>query len=284
MSKSPIIISGIHRSGTSLMSKIFESSDVFLGEFKDVNNESIFFQNINKWIMSSFDSSWSQPVIINNEDILRYNMLLYKINKILKSRLNYKFFGFSKIFFKKNFFNLNMNWGWKDPRNIFTLPIWMDIFPESKIIIVLRHPFDVVNSLVNRNIKLIDQDMINKDKFFNYFLIPLLNINNYSNLSIPNMTFSRGMKIYDLYFKQIQSLKLSFSDHILIVKYEDLISNKINEITKVLNFCNLDFTNKNKLFIETIYKDRMYNFRLENKDQYMKYNDKLIEYGYLNES
>ena len=30
------------------------------------------------------------------------------------------------------FFNMSYSWGWKDPRNIFTLPFWINLFPSSE--------------------------------------------------------------------------------------------------------------------------------------------------------
>ena len=39
----PVIISGIHRSGTSLLSKIFQNENIYFGSVKDINNESIFY-------------------------------------------------------------------------------------------------------------------------------------------------------------------------------------------------------------------------------------------------
>ena len=45
MKYNPIIIIGMHRSGTSMLSKILEYSDIFLGNNKDINNEALFFKN-----------------------------------------------------------------------------------------------------------------------------------------------------------------------------------------------------------------------------------------------
>ncbi|MFB6261703.1 MAG: sulfotransferase, partial [Thiohalorhabdaceae bacterium] len=41
-------------------------------------------------------------------------------------------------------------WGWKDPRNTFTLPLWLELFPEARVINVERHGVDVAESLVVR--------------------------------------------------------------------------------------------------------------------------------------
>jgi GT2 family glycosyltransferase/glycosyltransferase involved in cell wall biosynthesis/predicted nucleic acid-binding Zn-ribbon protein len=42
-------------------------------------------------------------------------------------------------------------WGWKDPRNSLTLPFWTDLFPDLKVLICLRHPLEVAQSLHARN-------------------------------------------------------------------------------------------------------------------------------------
>ena len=50
--KQPIIITGLHRSGTSFLTRIMENNSVFFGESKDINQESLFFQNINSKLVN----------------------------------------------------------------------------------------------------------------------------------------------------------------------------------------------------------------------------------------
>ena len=130
----PIIITGIHRSGTTLVSKIIEDNNVFLGKYKDINNESVFFQNINKWLMSINSSSWDNPSSflesINTEN---FKLNLDKLKLILHSKMNVQYFGMNNIIFNKKFDNIKNQWGWKDPRNIFTLPFWLKLFPKTRI-------------------------------------------------------------------------------------------------------------------------------------------------------
>ncbi len=38
-------------------------------------------------------------------------------------------------------------WGWKDPRNCLTLPLWRELLPEMKILICVRNPLAVAESL-----------------------------------------------------------------------------------------------------------------------------------------
>ena len=41
-------------------------------------------------------------------------------------------------------------WGWKDPRNSLTLPLWLRVFPEAKVLHIVRNGVDVSRSLVTR--------------------------------------------------------------------------------------------------------------------------------------
>ena len=65
MNIAPIIVTGMHRSGTSLVSKLLILNNVFLGSKLDVNYESVYFQRINKWILSCNGSTWDNPISLN---------------------------------------------------------------------------------------------------------------------------------------------------------------------------------------------------------------------------
>lgn len=41
-------------------------------------------------------------------------------------------------------------WGWKDPRNSLTLPFWRQLLPRLKVVISLRNPLEVTQSLATR--------------------------------------------------------------------------------------------------------------------------------------
>ena len=48
-------------------------------------------------------------------------------------------------------FSQHEPWGWKDPRNSLTLPFWTHLMPNLKVLIVLRNPLEVAQSLHTRN-------------------------------------------------------------------------------------------------------------------------------------
>ena len=43
------------------------------------------------------------------------------------------------------------HWGWKDPRNCLTLPFWRQLIPDMRVVVIVRHPFEVAASLHARN-------------------------------------------------------------------------------------------------------------------------------------
>ena len=282
---SPIIISGIHRSGTSLLTRIMENNSVFFGKSKDINNESLFFQNINKWIMSTNSSTWDNPKsFIDTVDQDSFDMLTDKIKILLNSHSNFRYFGPKYFFNKKNFFKLDYQWGWKDPRNIFTLPFWITLFPLSKVIIVKRHPYDDSLRLINRNVKLKNKDSKNIYNTTPYFLIPFLNLSNFSNLGSLNIsTIEDAMALYDIYYFEINKIIKKYKDNIFLLRYEDIVLNSESTLIELFNFCNLD--SKNIKLPEVINKNKLYSYKTEEvKFDSKKYFEKLKDYGYSYEN
>ena len=41
-------------------------------------------------------------------------------------------------------------WGWKDPRTVHFIRFWLELLPESKLIIPLRHPLEILYSYLKR--------------------------------------------------------------------------------------------------------------------------------------
>ena len=57
----PVVILGMHRSGTSLITSCLEDLGLFVGAIKDLNYESWFFLNLNNWMLRQANASWDNP-------------------------------------------------------------------------------------------------------------------------------------------------------------------------------------------------------------------------------
>tara|TARA_B110000438_G_C15632586_1_gene571692 strand:+ start:8 stop:847 length:840 start_codon:yes stop_codon:yes gene_type:complete len=251
MNKSPIVLTGMHRSGTTLLSRILMKNGVNLGLHKDTNEESIFFQRLNRWIMSCIGSSWDNPTTLDSISSSDLEIIERRLEKTISNNFsNSIYFGFTNIFSSNGFYQSKFKWGWKDPSNIYTAIVWKNIFPDLKIINLTRNPIDVSISLLNRQSKLKYSDGLFFADFISSF-IPLLSITKGNILSSFNIsTIDSCLSLYKKYLVQMYSNNNSFKGNILNIKYEDLLNKPEKELLKIYEFC--EFRSDN---IQEIVKD-----------------------------
>ena len=148
----PIIVIGMHRSGTTLLTKLMEKGGVSWGWQKDEYNESIFFQDINERLFSMANGTWDhpEPVKAFMADHRHLGQAEKSIRQLLSQTFPNGWFGkidhADSVETPKSF----PLWGWKDPRNTYTLPVWRRIFPGACVIHIIRNGIDVSKSLCDR--------------------------------------------------------------------------------------------------------------------------------------
>lgn len=130
--------------------------DVF-GARKDQNNEALFFQDLNEWLLSQCGGRWDNPTPFNqyfwrSDEAVKWTELY--IRNLLASPRRIQFLGARHAL--GGIGGLGMPWGWKDPRNTFTLPIWLRIFPDAKVVSIERNGIDVAQSLRAREIQFLE--------------------------------------------------------------------------------------------------------------------------------
>ncbi len=137
----PLIITGMHRSNTSLVAKSLLSSGLHMGDNllpASPHNKEGYFEDKtiidieDEWLKKS-DQYW----YISDFDQLKAiqpdkGQISSTRQKVLDA------------FDGKSFF------GWKSPRSILFLDYWLKVFPEAKFFFIFRHPCLVSESLVKR--------------------------------------------------------------------------------------------------------------------------------------
>ncbi len=141
---SPLLVVGMHRSGTRLVADVLASLGVFMGADRQGDSESITFIRMNEAIFHECGTLWSEPlpVHIALSDPALVERIAANVRGTLSNALS-AYLGRTDVAASSHF-------GWKDPRNTFTLPIWKRIFPRLRMIHVLRHGVDVAASLAQR--------------------------------------------------------------------------------------------------------------------------------------
>lgn len=146
----PIIVAGMHRSGTSMIARILERFGLFVGCDLEENHESRFFIRCNDWLLARAGGSWTQPAAMawlrRDEETLQ---LCCEYLAFLAGRLPARgYLGWRRWLRRERPLpGLHEPWGWKDPRNTFTLPVWLRLFPDARIVHIYRNGVAVAASL-----------------------------------------------------------------------------------------------------------------------------------------
>ncbi|MDX1978244.1 MAG: FkbM family methyltransferase [Pseudanabaenaceae cyanobacterium bins.68] len=144
MSLSPLIIAGMHRSGTSLTAAFFQALGISMGEQlyrADAHNPKGYFEDLDflafqRQVLQSCcdrdlpgwqDWGWTAPESL---DVAKFSQYLPQAKALIASRQQYP------------------NWGWKDPRTTLMLDFWQALLPEAQFLLVYRFPWDVADSIL----------------------------------------------------------------------------------------------------------------------------------------
>ncbi len=149
----PIVVIGMHRSGTSLVTRILRAAGVDMGADGNVHDESELFLGLNQEIFRAAHAEWDWPLALLPalEDEALCRNLVARLEEALRSKEARAFAG--RRFGRVDLLSREDRWGWKDPRNTGTLPLWRKVFPEARVVNVLRDGVDVAASLVTRERK-----------------------------------------------------------------------------------------------------------------------------------
>lgn len=201
--KKNFFVLGMHRSGTSLITQILSKFGLYTGNREDMldpneANKDGYFEI-------------KKVVEINDEILLENNMIwcCVKENALnLHTKKETDIEDFIKEFCEKSG---NKDIAIKDPRFCLLEPIWRKeilIFGmKPKVIVVIRHPYEVAKSLVHRD----------------------------------NIEFSYALKIWFYYNICILNIIIQYPiEDLLFLSYQDFFNNS-NQIQKIAAFCNINY-------------------------------------------
>lgn len=237
--KAPIIIFGAHRSGTSLVCQALEQMGLFVGKQKDPNNEALFFQRLNDWILRQCGGSWEHPSPIQElwrDRDVRATVQAY-LSFVLGSPQTISFLGWKGYLGNRQLFSLSFPWGWKDPRNTFTLPLWLDLFPEAQIIHVCRHGVDVASSLQVREkkVRMALQQRWRRCKVLYWFFPKRVGFSD----SLRCATLSGAFSLWEMYVREAKLHLGRVRVRTMEVKFEELIEKPKEVFASLAKFCGL---------------------------------------------
>jgi hypothetical protein len=146
MNASPVIVIGMHRSGTSCLAGCLQDLGLHLGEVntaaphnKKGNREDPRLWVVHDAVLARVGASWdrppTEPVVWTDEEKAALRAVLAEYEAVPRP------------------------WGFKDPRATVLLDGWLEVLPDLRLTASIRHPLAVAGSLAARNEFSLDQSL-----------------------------------------------------------------------------------------------------------------------------
>lgn len=236
--RAPIIIAGMHRSGTSVLTSILDELGLFAGKKLDANHEATFFVHLNNWLLRQAGATWDRPEafeeFLMHEDLVAAR--IQQLEHLLSTPRAIEFLGLRNYLALGDIKNMSEPWGWKDPRNTFTLPLWLKIFPNAKLLVIHRHGVDVAKSLATRADKIsqsLSADVKQQSRWM--WRLPLSN-NSFSRCRDTD----EGVALWKSYTETADRHAAELGDRALVLQYEAFLQQPASHVEKVLNFVGVE--------------------------------------------
>ncbi|WP_426670367.1 sulfotransferase [Mucilaginibacter sp. McL0603] len=154
MQSKTLMVVGMHRSGTSLITNWLHRCGLQIGEHLlepgkgnvEGHFEDVQFLRIHEEILISNDFPSSGYVYDKKIDISIYH--LERLKSVIKV---------------KN--QLYKQWGWKEPRTCLFLDLYRELLPDSKYLVIMRDHGSVVHSMLKRDFALFENKYLSRKLF-----------------------------------------------------------------------------------------------------------------------
>ena len=212
----PIIVMGMHRSGTGLITRILMKLGLFMGWIKEGDKEALFYLRKNESIFSMAGATWDNPSPIDYllRDMQRSEEIFHSMQSYCSSSRKVIFWG-PRLFSRKGW------WGWKDPRNTFTLPIWLKLYADARIIHMVRNGVDVASSLMRR------EEHRLKTRAHMWHFSPRC------------LELTGGFSLWREYVRRGLGHEQALNSNCLRIRYEDLLGSSQQSLERLVGFLGL---------------------------------------------
>lgn len=132
----------MHNSGTSILAEILHRHGLFLGANVRHHENRFFSLHVDDEMIMGGGDRWAQLPILTVDEVLAFKE---EVGPYVQSHWlqDFRVWGYDGV----------SPWGFKDPRLCVLLPLYLEIFPEARVLHIRRDPDDVAASLSRRHKK-----------------------------------------------------------------------------------------------------------------------------------
>lgn len=238
----PVLVLGMHRSGTSLLTRMLDDLGLFLGRHRERNDEALLFLRLNEWILHQYGGRWDTPEVLRHLDADPELLRLAEryLRDALSSLQAASYLGPGRFLRHGTPLRLERPWGWKDPRTTVTLPVWLRIVPDARVVHLRRHGVDVAQSLRVRQRRDLADGARRYERRRHLHRLrrrprPFLFVD-----SARCATLDGAFGLWEAYLRDADRHRDALGERFLDLRYEDLLADPEPTLARVADHAGLD--------------------------------------------
>jgi hypothetical protein len=221
--RAPVLIIGAHRSGTTATVQALKLLGLQIGQRLDSHDEPRELQRLHEDYLHGQGASWHDPAAFL--DSMRSAQGAQACVEYLRENLDP---GLSVFGYRKNLLGLWLKarlrfgkaWGWKEPRTTLFAHCWLELFPQARLLHIVRNPLAVATSLQKRELEFQAKGDAPSGRLqdFNYCL----------SLAVT--------------YVEVGEALAKDTPHYRRIRFEDIQADPTRQLSKAAQFCELRFT------------------------------------------
>jgi hypothetical protein len=230
-----------------MITRLLDDLGLFVGNRVESNQEATLFLRLNRWLLRIGGGRWDNPepfqyLLDSPQD---RDLARDYLDYILSSPTAAEFLGWKEYLKTVAGNGLAGPWGWKDPRNTFTVPLWLEVFPNAKLLYIERHVVDVARSLRERRKRKFHQTRDRYRKLREAFRHVYWLRDKQSGFggSVRCSSLQGGFSLWRQYVDQGRRLAEEYPSRTMQIQYEEMLETPVSELERIADFCELSISN-----------------------------------------
>lgn len=239
----PVIVIGMHRSGTSLLARLLQDAGIFLGFRQNRNAEPRLIVDINAWLLRQASATWDRPEGLADllVDDVSHPWLVDYMDGIIRGPAALRFLGPSRFLRYRSLQSYDQPWGFKDPCTTYTLKYWLDIFPQARVIHIMRHGVDVAVSLEKRRERAVAANLDRYGRRRRFYLCHPGAPKRRGLAPQPRCrTLDGSLSLWEAYVERASSHVAALGSQAIQLQYEDLLRAPRTTLDRILSFADVE--------------------------------------------
>ena len=240
--RQPVIVMGMARSGTSLLAGMLNRMGLFLGHQKIAGDEeATFFFRLNAIILRRVHAEFDNPAPMRYflDDADAVNMTVACLEADIRSYRIIGYLGLGQYFKYWSLRRYDKAWGWKDPLNIYTLPLWLRLFPKAKIVYIVRNGVDVARSLVDLHRRIVTKRQRRNQKKIRYLSLQR-NIELFGfKGAVRCLSLDGSFSLWEEFVAQAEETLGRIDNERMVIQYESFLTAPQVHLAELARFCEL---------------------------------------------